>query len=141
MTDLLAGELLDERAQQALSVPLQARLGAQLLDPSDPTTGVRFLPGELADNGAGGVHAAALQTLLEVAGYLALLPSLRVTEHAVTHAVATQFISAAPLAEPIIVRGTVDRRTRKMAFLSVLATAEERPIARGQLSKSIIEAR
>lgn len=139
MSDFLAGAALVERARQAVSVPLQAHLGANLLDPSDPTAGVRFLPGDLADNGAGGVHGAALQALLEVAGYLALLPALRITEHAVTHAASCQFVSAARLGEPIALRGTLDRRARGTAFLSVLATTDERTIARGQITKSIVE--
>jgi acyl-coenzyme A thioesterase PaaI-like protein len=88
--------------------------------------------------GRGALHAAALGTVLELAAYLALLPSLSVSEDAVTHAIATQLVAAAKDGDRVEVRGQVDRRTRRLAFLSVVATADDRTIARAQLTKSIL---
>jgi acyl-coenzyme A thioesterase PaaI-like protein len=141
MAELLTGTTLAARAADVLKVPLQAALGARLIDPADPTAGAWFAVEGLASNGRGGLHAAALGTMFEVAAYLALLPELTVAEHAVTHAIATQLIAAAREGERVEVRGTVDRRTRRLAFLSVTAAAGGRTIARSQLTKSIIEAR
>jgi hypothetical protein len=62
----LTGEALQLRAQQALAVPLAAALGVSLLDEDDPTAGVAFTVATLADNGAGGTHAAALAAVLEL---------------------------------------------------------------------------
>jgi len=141
MAELLTGTTLAARAADALEVPLQAALGARLIDPGDPTAGVWFAVDGLATNGRGALHAAALGTMLELAAYLALLSELTVTEHAVTHAIATQLFTAAREGERVEVRGTVDRRTRRLAFLAVTAATGDHTIARSQLTKSIIEER
>lgn len=130
-----------QRAALALAVPLQHTLGATLLTPDSPADGVRFTVGELAGNGAGGLHAAALGAILELAGYLALLPHLTSTEHAITHAISTQLISAAGQGQVIEARGTVDRRTRRMGFISVLAQTGDAVLARAQLVKSVVALR
>jgi acyl-coenzyme A thioesterase PaaI-like protein len=134
----LTGEALAARARQALAVPLQARIGARLLDDADPPAGVWFPVTDLADNGFGGLHAAALQAALELAGYLALIPQLTEQEHAVTHTVSTQLIAAAAAGERVEARGSLDRRTRRIAFVTVVATVDDRTIARSQLTKSIV---
>ncbi len=138
MTELLAGPSLTRRAGEALAVPLQHALGARLLDSADPTAGVRFTVADLAGNGAGGLHGGALSGVLELAGYLALLPQLTVDEHAVTHAVATHLFAAAKEGDDVEVRGALDRRTRRLAFLSVTASVGDRLIARAQITKSVV---
>lgn len=138
MTEPLTGDQLADRATEALAVPLQHALGARLLDPSNPAAGVSFRVGQLASNGAGGLHAAALGAVLEVAGYLALLPQLTVAEHAVTHSVATQLMAAARDGEWVEARGALDRRTRRLAFVSVTAAVDGRLVARAQLTKSVV---
>ncbi|WP_166462857.1 PaaI family thioesterase [Amycolatopsis acidicola] len=135
---LLTGEALLDRAKLVLTVPLQARVGVRLLDEADPPAGVWFTVEGLADNGSGGVHAAALQTAMEVAAYLALLPQLATDEHAITHALSTQLIAAAPTGERVELRGTLDRRGKRLAFLSVVAECAGRTVARGQLTKSVV---
>ncbi len=138
MTELLAGPSLARRADDALAVPLQRVLGARLLNPADPTAGVCFTVSDLAANGAGGLHSGALSGVLELAGYLALLPQLTTQEHAVTHAVSTQLVAAAKEGDSIEVRGALDRRTRRLAFLSVTASVGNRLIARSQITKSVV---
>lgn len=141
VTELLTGERLAARASEALAVPLQNALGVQLLDRGDPPAGVWFVVADLATNGAGGLHAAALGAALELAAYLALIPQLAQAEHALTHAVATQLVAAAHDGDRVEVRGAVDRRTRRLAFVSVVAAVDDRTIARAQLTKSIVERR
>lgn len=116
MTELLSGDQLADRAGEALAIPLQHALGAQLLDPSRPGAGVGFQVGQLASNGAGGLYAAALSAVLELAGYLAVLPQLTTAEHAVTHSISTQLMAAARDGESVEVRGALDRRTRRLAL-------------------------
>ena len=127
------------RARQALTVPLQQALGAALLDPGDPAAGVRFEIGELAGDGGGGLHADALNVIVELAGYLAVLPVLADHEHAVTDAISTQLFASARRGDRVTVSGTLDRRTGRLAFVSVLASVEEHTIARSQLTKSIVQ--
>lgn len=136
---LLTGGALRARAERALAVPLARALGAALLDETDPVAGV-VCPGGggLRDNGAGGTHSAALAALLELAGYLALLPQLSETEHAVTHAVAMQLLAPAGSGDRIEVRGVADRRTGRLGFVSVAAQVGTATVARAQLTKSIV---
>jgi acyl-coenzyme A thioesterase PaaI-like protein len=126
------------RVAAALSVPLQHALGARLIDDTDPAAGVTFPVTGLATNGAGSLHAGALAGVLELAGYLAVLPTLGPHEHAVTHAVATQLADAAPEGSDVVVSATVDRRTRHLAFVSVTATCGKSVVARAQLTKSVV---
>lgn len=132
---------LSVRADAALSVPLQHALGARLADPADPTAGVVFPVTGLALNGAGGLHAGALAGVLELAGLLAALPELGPDEHAVTHAIATQLLAAAPEGAEVTVTGTLDRRTRRLVFVTVAATAGESLVARAQITKSVVPVR
>jgi acyl-coenzyme A thioesterase PaaI-like protein len=126
------------RAAQALALPLQRALDVRPIDADDPASGVWFRVGELADNGAGGLHAAALGAALEVAGFLAVLPTLAAAEHAVTHMISTQLVAAARAGERVDVRGTLLRRTRNLAFVTVDAEVGDRLVARSQLTKSVL---
>ena len=127
------------KVDQALAVPLTAALGCIPIDASSPEDGVELVPGHLADNGAGGVHAAVLVAALELAAYLALAPSLAQFEHAVTHASSLQLISPVRLGERIECRAHLDRRGGRLAFLTALATVDGRPVARANLTKSIVQ--
>lgn len=138
MDDLLAGSRLAARADQALAVPLVAALNASLLDPDDPPAGATFTVAGLALNGVGGAHAAALSAVLELGGYLAVLPQLTEAEHAVTHSVALQLAAAAGAGRRVEALGVVDRRTRRLAFVAVTATCGGALVARAQLTKSIV---
>ena len=134
----LTGTTLAARAGVVLAVPLSAALGATLLDEDDPPRGVRFTVGDLALNGAGGVHAAAVGAVLELSGYLALLPQLREDEHAVTHASSYQLLATVPEGSEIEVRAHLTDRTRRLAFVDAVATSGERVLARAQLTKSVV---
>ena len=101
-----------------------------MLDAADPPAGVVFSVTGLAANGVGGLHSGALSGVLELAAYLALLPELAPHEHAVTHATATQLFSAALDGEDVVVVGALERRTRRLAFVSAAASVDRRPIAR-----------
>lgn len=93
----------------------------------------------MAVNGVGRLHAAALGAILELAAFLAVLPSLSDSEHAMTHAVSTQFMAAAREGDLVKVRGRLDRRGRRVAFLSVVAEVDNDLIARSQVTKTISE--
>ena len=128
-----------DRISEALSVPLTSALGCFLLDPDDPAAGVVFVPGELADSGNGGVHATALAAVLEVAGFFVVLPTLDDDEHAVTHASALQVLGGATRGDRVEVRAQLDRRTRRLAFVSAAATVDGTVVATAQLTKSVVK--
>ena len=139
MEDLLNGTALAERAALALAVPLVAALDVRLLDETDPTAGVWFEVADgIAGNGAGGVHASVLGAVLELSAYLALLPQLRPDEHAVTHAVATQFLGAARRGDRVEARGVADARTGRLGFVTAAAEGPRGTLARAQVTKSIV---
>lgn len=127
-----------DRAHLALSVPLVAALGLQLLDPGHPEAGVRLPVSGLTGNGAGSAHASALSAALELAAYLALAPSLTVDEHAVSHAVALQLVAAAPAGVWVEATAELDRRGRRTAFLSAVAHVGDDVVARAQITKSVV---
>lgn len=138
MSDPLAGDALAHRTRLVLAVPLNVALGTRLRSAADPSLGAAFEVAQLADNGAGGAHAAAISTILELAGYLALMPQLGVDEHAITHAMSMQLVAAARGGETVEASGVVDRRTRRLAFVSAVATVGDRVVARAQFTKSVV---
>jgi acyl-coenzyme A thioesterase PaaI-like protein len=141
MTTVPPAADLAARAAQALAVPLQVALRVRFLDATDPTRGLVLPVSSLAINPGGTLHAGALGAVLEFAGFLALLPTLSATEHAVTHHISTQFLSAGQEGEEVHVTSALDRRTRRLGFVSSTAMVGERLVARSQITKSVIEIR
>lgn len=126
-----------------LDVALQSALGAELIDAADPTAGVRFPVTGLALTPAGTLHAAALAAIVELAAYLAVLPTLGLTEHAVTSTISTHYLRAAHTGDRVNVVGTLTKRARVLAFVSVTSEIDEgsgraRVIAHSQITKSIV---
>jgi acyl-coenzyme A thioesterase PaaI-like protein len=132
---------LAARARAALAIPLQVALQARPVDPDDPTGGLVFPVTGLAINPGGTLHAGALGAIMELAGFLVLLPTLAPTEHAVTHHIATQILSAGRRDEQVTVTATLDRRTRRLGFVTATAVVGERLLARSQITKSVIDLR
>ena len=153
MPQLLVGDALLSRAEAALAVALPDALGVEFVDPADPLCGVAFTVGGLAVTPAATLHGAALAAALELAGYLAVLPTLTVAEHAVTHHIATQYLRPAGTGQRVTVVGELTRRTRSMAFLTVTARRDDgtthavqdprlgddrQVIAQSQITKSVV---
>ena len=132
---------LAARAEAALAIPLQVALHARPVDPARPADGLDFPVTELAVNPGGTLHAGALGAIMELAGLLALLPVLSATEHAVTHHIATQILSAGRQGELVRVTARLERRTRRLGFVAATAMVGERLLARSQITKSVIEIR
>jgi len=138
---MISTELV-ERARSALDVALPRALGATLIDAEDPTAGVRFRVGDLGATPFGTLHAAALAAIVELAGYLVVLPTLEASEHAVTHAISTQYLRPARAGEQVEVVAALDKRARTLAFVSVVSTVhaadDARVVARTQITKTIV---
>lgn len=130
------------RAETALKVALHRALGLELIDDSDLGAGLCFPVADLAVGPSGHLHAAALGAIIETAAYLAVLPTLGEQEHAVTHAISTQYLRPARTGDRVHVVGTLTRRARTVAFVLVSAHvggSEDPPlIAQSQVTKSII---
>ena len=132
---------LRARTEAVLAIPLQVALHARPVDPDRPADGLEFPVTGLALNPGGTLHAGALGAILELTGLLVLLPSLAADEHAVTHHIATQILSAGREGDLVRITAVLERRTRRLGFVSATATVDERLLARSQITKSVIEIR
>lgn len=132
---------LSERVQAALDIPLQKSLGARPADPERPTAGLVFPVTGLAINPGGTLHAGALGAILELQGFLTLLAELADDEHAVTHHISTQLLSPGKRDEEVLVTAALERRTKRLGFVTATAAVGERLVARSQITKSVIALR
>jgi uncharacterized protein (TIGR00369 family) len=126
--------------QRVLEVPILAFLGPEPVDPRDPAAGVSLLVTEQALNGGRVLHGGVIATVLELAAYLALLPSLGASEQAVTHGFSSSCLSAAVAGETVTAQGSLLRRSRHLAFVSVSMTSGDRLVAVATVTKSILGA-
>lgn len=140
MPQLLDGDALLARAEAALAVALPDALGLEFVDPGDPLRGVALEVAGIAVTPAATLHASALAAAFELAGYLAVLPTLTVAEHAVTHQSSMQYLRAATVGQRVRVRAELVRRTRALAFVGVGAERETDGVvlAQGQITKSVV---
>ena len=119
-------------------VPLIRFLEATPVDPGDPTAGLSFVVTEKTLNAAGALHGGVLGTVLDLAAYLSVLPTLGRGEQAVTHAISASYLAGSEIGETLVARGELLRRTHRLAFTSASVTAGERLIASAQVTKSIL---
>jgi uncharacterized protein (TIGR00369 family) len=129
------------RVQSVLDIPLNRFLGMQLRDPADPSAGIWFPVDRPAQNQAEVLHGGVVYTLLDVASFLALLPSLSDDEHAVTHDLTVSLLRPVAADERVDVTGTVLRRGRAVAFMRAEATVDGEVVAAAQVTKSVVRLR
>ena len=132
--------VLAARVQAVLDIPLHRLLGMQLRDPADPSAGIWFPVDGPAQNQSGVLHGGVSYTLMDVAAFLALLPSLSDEEHAVPHAVTVSLIRPVAAGTRVDLTGTVLRRGRAVAFLRAEATVDGEVVAAAQVTKSVVRA-
>ncbi|WP_104522990.1 PaaI family thioesterase [Blastococcus atacamensis] len=136
-----AEPLTDARVQSVLDIPLHRFLGVELRDEHDPAAGIRFRVGTSSENPARLLHGGVVYALLDVASFLALLPSLGPDEHAVTHDVAASLLRPVSSGATVDVVATVLRRGRAVAFMRAEATVDGVLVASGQVTKSVVPLR
>jgi uncharacterized protein (TIGR00369 family) len=132
--------VLAARVQAVLDIPLHRFLGMQLRDPSQPSAGIWFPVAEPTQNQAAVLHGGVVYTLMDVASFLALLPSLSDEEHAVTHDLTVSLIRPVAADQRVDVTGTVLRRGRQVAFMRAEATVDGQVVAAAQVTKSVVRA-
>lgn len=133
--------VLAARVQAVLDIPLHRFLGMQLRDPAEPPAGIWFPVAGPAQNQAAVLHGGVVYTLLDVASFLALLPSLSDDEHAVTHDLTVSLLAPVAADERVDVTGTVLRRGRAVAFMRAEATVDGEVVAAAQVTKSVVRLR
>lgn len=133
-------DVVAARVQAVLDIPLHRFLGMQLRDPADPSAGIWFPVDGPAQNQVGVLHGGVIYTLMDVAGFLALLPSLSDEEHAVTHDLTVSLMRPVAAGKQVDLTGTVLRRGRAVAFLRAEATVDGEVVAAAQVTKSVVRA-
>ncbi len=92
------------RVAEALAVPLLTFLGARPENPTDPTAGLSLVVTERALNAAGMLHCGVIATMLDLAAYLTVLPTLDPSQQAVTHAFSASYLSPSAAGETVVAR-------------------------------------
>ena len=133
--------VLAARVQAVLDIPLHRFLGMELRDPGEPAAGIWFPVAPPAQNQAAVLHGGVVYTLMDVAAFLALLPSLSDAEHAVTHDLTVSLLRPVSADARVDVTGTVLRRGRAVAFMRAEATVDGQVVAAAQVTKSVVAAR
>jgi len=126
------------RVAAVLDIALNRFLGVRLRDPADPAAGLWFPVGPSAQNQAGVLHGGVVTTLLDTASYLALLPRLSDTEHAVTHDQTVSLLRPVAADARVDVTATVLRRGRAVAFMRAEAVVDGELVATAQVTKSVV---
>ena len=134
---MLTGDIA-ARAEVVLAIPLHRFLEIALLDDADPSAGLWFPVGEAAQNNVGVLHGGVVTALLDVASYLALLPSLAPGEAAVTHDLSVSLLRSVPAGSRVELTGTVLKRGRAVAFLRAEALVDGRLVAAAQVTKTLV---
>jgi uncharacterized protein (TIGR00369 family) len=136
-----SASVLAARVQAVLDIPLHRFLGMELRDPAEPSAGIWFPVAPPAQNQAAVLHGGVVYTLMDVASFLALLPSLSDAEHAVTHDLTVSLLRPVAADARVDVTGTVLRRGRAVAFMRAEATVDGQVVAAAQVTKSVVAAR
>lgn len=132
---------LRDRVGTVLDIPLHRFLGLRLVDDADPAAGVHVEVSEPTLNPAGVLHGGIVTALLDVACYLALLPSLAPGENAVTHDVAASLVRPVARGSLLRIQGQVVRKGRAVAFLRAEASVGDVVVATAQVTKTLVAPR
>ena len=133
--------VLATRVQAVLDIPLHRFLGMALRDPAEPSAGIWFPVAPPTQNQAALLHGGVVYTLMDVASFLALLPSLSDEEHAVTHDLTVSLLRPVSADARVDITGTVLRRGRAVAFMRAEATVDGQLVATGQVTKTVVPPR
>ena len=122
----------------AKQLPFLFRCGYELLECAPGAAQGRVHVSESLAGGTGQLNGTELYGLLDCTAWFSVALMLGQDEAAVTHDVHFSILSAAPVGSDVVLRATVDKRGRTLAFVSVEAHAGDRFIARATVTKSII---
>lgn len=129
-------DLVQERVQTVLAIPLHRFLGLRLAEPEQPAEGIVLDVAGAAMNNAAVLHGGIVTALLDVACYLSVLPRLGAGENAVTHDLSASILEPVKAGSLLRVRGEVVRMGRTTVFTRAEATVEGRAVAFGAVTKS-----
>jgi len=125
-----------------LDLDLSKEVGLALVSQSEGAAVTRFVVPARAARGSGHLHGNYLYGLLDYAAFFTVVTVLRPDESAVTHDAHFTLLDPVPAGATVELVGSLDRRGRHIAFLSVDAWwvdgASRRCVARARITKSIM---
>ncbi len=143
MTKLFAGDRLAELNGFTLEMAAVQLAGLELVKQEPGCAVTRFNVTEPISAGSGSLHGAVLYGLLDVTGFLAVLPMLATDKGVVTHDAHFSVLSQVPRGHDVELRADVERLGRSIAFIRVeaydVSDSPERLLATAKVTKSVLD--
>ena len=125
------------RQLKVLELAFNRQLGIVYDGVAGSTTKSHFLITPELATFDGYLHGGVLSAVFEVAGFLALVPHLADTQHAVTHDLHVSFMRSIPTGARCELLASVSRLGRTLAFLEVTAYVDSKLVASARITKSV----
>jgi uncharacterized protein (TIGR00369 family) len=132
-------ELIEKANQRVLNVAMHRFMGLEIVSQEAGKAELRVPPSANILNNVSYVHGGVYYALLDLAGYLALVPMLEEGENAVTCDISCSILRAVPQGQELRFHGTVLKRGKRLAFSESRATADGKLVAFAKLTKTIIQ--
>jgi len=126
------------RQRAVLDIPLNRHLGIVYDGCVDGVDMSHFQSTPELATFDGQLHGGALSVLFEVAAFLALVPLLQESQHAVTHDLHVSLMRPVPTGVRCDLEARVVRSGRTLAFIEVSAYVDSKQVASARITKSII---
>ena len=126
------------RQRAVLDIPLNRHLGIVYDGCVDGVAMSHFQSTPELATFDGQLHGGALSVLFEVAAFLALVPLLQESQHAVTHDLHVSLMRPVPTGVRCDLEARVVRSGRTLAFIEVSAYVDSKQVASAWITKSII---
>lgn len=137
--------MLDRVKDAVLRQALHAAAGLELVSADGGKAEIRYQVNDMTANVQGMLHGGIITLMHDVGVFLAVASVLPAEKHAVTAETHVSILRPANRGETIIVRATVDRVGKTLAFMrsetwARTADGSERLIATGSLTKAVVSA-
>lgn len=135
----MSAEQVNLANQRVLSVALHKFFGLELVSQEPGRAELSIAPSNSILNNVHYVHGGVYYSLLDLAGYLALVPMLNAGENAVTCDISCSVLRAVPKDKSVSFVGTVLKRGSRLAFSESRAYSDGQLVAIAKLTKTIIK--
>jgi uncharacterized protein (TIGR00369 family) len=127
-----------DRVREVFDSPFYAWLGLELESVGGGASCVRFRPRQDLISGQNMLDGSALNAVLEVPSFLALLCELREGEYAVTNDIFIQQVRPVTGGVDVMLEGRLNRRGRTMAWTEAHAAVDGKVCARARITKTVL---
>lgn len=135
----MSPEEISKRIAHAMDLPFHHFLGLTIVKSDPGLAEIELCPTPKTINAGNVVHGGIIYSVLDIAAYLAMLPLLGANQNGVTHDIHVSVLRAAPIDKPLLFCARVQKIGKRIVFCDSGAWCEDQLIAKGQITKSIIE--